>query len=41
MPPAAEVYIQATDTDPDVQARAVIDEVEQWQIHVTRTADSA
>ncbi len=26
MPPAAEVFIQATDTDPDVQARAVIAE---------------
>ncbi|MER6925070.1 hypothetical protein ABT314_40175, partial [Streptomyces spiralis] len=26
MPPAAEVYIQATDTDPDVRARAVVEE---------------
>ncbi|MEU5273871.1 hypothetical protein AB0G77_36275 [Streptomyces hygroscopicus] len=26
MPPAAEVFIQATDTDPDIQARAVVEE---------------
>ncbi|MEU6422115.1 DUF2249 domain-containing protein [Streptomyces spiralis] len=29
MPPAAEVYIQATDTDPDVRARAVVEEAHQ------------
>ncbi|WP_086725891.1 DUF2249 domain-containing protein [Streptomyces carpinensis] len=29
MPPAAEVYIQATDTDPDVRAQAVVEETHQ------------
>lgn len=29
MPPAAEVFIQATDTDPDVQAQAVVEEAHQ------------
>ncbi|GHJ26692.1 hypothetical protein TPA0910_11250 [Streptomyces hygroscopicus subsp. sporocinereus] len=34
MPPAAEVFIQATDTDPDVQARAVVAETHR-QLLVT------